>query len=100
MQLIKNQQKEGCQCSIKREKLCAFCAVHSSVMLFIATALKEEIEIHASQTWTTLHSKNMPALSKQHLLKALAILSCKLLSSKEKTFTPGVHLICITLARP
>lgn len=27
------------------------------------TALKEEVEIHASLTWATLHSKNMPALS-------------------------------------
>lgn len=100
MQLIKNQQKEGCQCRIKKEKLCAFCAVHLSVMLFIATALKEEVEIHASQTWTTLHFKNTPALSKQCLLKALAMLSCKLLSSKEKTFAPVVHLFCITLAKP
>lgn len=59
-------------------------------MLFIATALNEEAGIHASQTWTTLHSKNTPALSKQHLLKALAKLSCKLLSSKGKTFVPVV----------
>lgn len=64
------------------------------------TALKEEVEIHASLTWATLHSKNMPALSTQCLLKALAMLSCQLLSSKEKTFAPVAHLICITMARP
>lgn len=69
----KNQQKEGYQYRIKKEKLCAFCAVHLSVMLFIVTALKEEVKIRASQAWTALHSKNMPALFKQHLLKALAM---------------------------
>lgn len=46
--LKKNQQKEGCRCRTKKEKLCAFCAVHLSVVFFIVTALKEEVEIHAS----------------------------------------------------
>lgn len=100
MQLIKKSAERRLQCRIKKQKLCASCAVHLSMMLFIATARKEEVEIHASQTWMTLHSKNMPALSKQCLLKALAMLSCKLLSRKEKTFALVVHLICITLARP
>lgn len=65
---------------------------------FHGTALKEEVEIHAFLTWATLHPRTMPALSKCWLLKALAMLSPQLLSSKEKTFAPVTHLICITLA--
>lgn len=94
----KNQQKEGCQCGIKTEKLCAFRAVHVQFDAFHGTALKEEVEIHASLTWATLHPRNMPALSKRCLLKALAMLSRQLLSIRENTFAPVAHLICITLA--
>lgn len=39
----KNQQKEGCQCGIKAEKLCAFCAVDVSVMHFMALHWKKRL---------------------------------------------------------
>lgn len=82
-----------------RKVMCILCS-SCECDAFHGTALKEEVEIQTSLTWVTTHSKNMPALSKQCLLKALAMLLCQLLSSKERTFAPVAHLICITLARP
>lgn len=85
--------------NIDRKVTCILCS-SCECDAFHGTALKEEVEIHSSLTWTTLRSKTMPALSKQCLLKALAMPSHQLLSSKEKPFAPVAHLICITLARP
>lgn len=82
-----------------RKIMCILCSSRECDA-FHGTALKEEVEIHSSLTWTTLHSKTMPALFKECLLKALAMPSSQLLSSKEKPFAPVAHLFCITLARP